>query len=87
MEAGTLPKNAYVKYLNSYLSENGSYVCGISFNSLIIAHVVSLPQEQHSTRNFAFLKMITLYMLWSAHFLKELHAVFCICQIFIWLKI
>ena len=35
----------------------------------------------------AFLKMLTLYVLWSAQFLTELHAVFCIDLIWILLPL
>ena len=53
------------------------------FNILKYLHMVSMCQEQHSIMNFAvtFLKMLTLYMLWRAQILTDLHAVFCVHQI------
>ena len=45
--------------------------------------MVSMGQEQNSIMDFAvtFLKMLALYVLWRAHFLSELYAVYCLYQI------
>ena len=50
-----------------------------------LSHLLSWCREQNPIMDFVvnFLKMITLYMLWSCQFLTELHAVFCVHQILI----
>ena len=51
--------------------------------------MVSMPQEQQSILNFTVgcLNMVTLYMLWRAHFFIELNACFKIYQILIFKKL